>query len=427
MLTREGVKAGASGIADQVALSATSLIVGLALASRLDPGSFGVYVIAVAVMLAGSSAQVSLVTDPLLILAAPRSGREQSRYLAALLWIQVLVSLAVAAAIAISGELLGVAWGSGSQIPTALIAAAASTVPIQLQAFFRAVLFSRLRATAVLFNDLLYCVLRLAGVGLLILADRLAIDTVLLVYGAAASVAAVVGMAQCPDVLAARANQLRPTWAAHWEYGRWLLATSGAFWCSGQAPAILASALLTPVAAAVIRACQYLVTPLNVTFVGLEGVFAPRASKAMAVGGERSLGSFLRILALTSAVAVLSFALILIPLTPFLLRMLYRGRYAAYSSIVAVLLLDALLSACSRTVILGLKVRGNTRSILIGYLWAAAAGLGALLLLAPTLGILGAAIAAPVSSAILLIYTAATLFSAPARIPVSSLEVGTEP
>ena len=71
-------------------------------------------------------------------------------------------------------------------------------------------------------------------------------------------------------------------WEEHWRYGRWMLATSAAYWGSGQAPALISSAMIDPVAAAILKACQYLVAPLNVAFTGLDGVLAPRTSERVA-------------------------------------------------------------------------------------------------------------------------------------------------
>jgi O-antigen/teichoic acid export membrane protein len=186
-----------------------------------------------------------------------------------------------------------------------------------------------------------------------------------------------------------------------------------AFWCSGQAPALLAASLLTPVAAAVIRACQYLATPLTVALTGLDGILAPRASRIRATGGEPGLRRFLRLFALGAGAGVILYAVVLLPFVSPVMDLVYKGHYSGYSTIVAILLLDAFLSSISRAPILRLKVLGDTRRVFIGYLWAAGAGLSSLLLLAPLYGILGAAAAAPIASFALLCYL--TLASRSAR------------
>jgi len=370
----------------------------------MDPQAFGVYVVAFAVLLIGSSVQLSLLTDPLVILGAPLSGETQSRYLAALLRLQVMVSLIVAACIGLTAYVLSTLWGPGSSFPMALAGVTVSLLPIQMQMFVRAVFFARLNPAAVLWNDLFCSALRLTGLAILLATGSLSVFTVFLTWGIAALAGFAAGLPFCLDLLRPGHAGLRATWNQHWQYGRWLLATSGAHWCSGQAPALLASTLLTPAAAAVIKACQYFVAPLNVAFNGLDGVLAPRASQLAAARGEVAVRRFLNLFMAIGAAAVVLYGLLLMPAAPALLELLYKGRYAGSVAIVGVLLLDALFLALGRAPILRAKVDGNTRRIFAGYAWAAVVGLASLAALAPALGVLGVAVAAPVSSATLLAY-----------------------
>jgi O-antigen/teichoic acid export membrane protein len=193
------------------------------------------------------------------------------------------------------------------------------------------------------------------------------------------------------------------TWTEHWRFGRWLLATSGAYWCSGQAPALLASAMMTPVAAAIIKACQYLVAPLGVAFMGLDGILAPRAARIRSTRGPDAARRFLMLVAGGCALAVILYAAFLLPVTEPLMRWLYKGQYAGHVTLVGVLLLDALLAAIGRGPTLSLKVAGQTRLIFTAFLAGAAAGLAALVGLVSPLGVLGVAIAAPISSGVTLV------------------------
>lgn len=406
-----GVRAGALGIADQVLLSVVNLAAGLALARELEPAAFGVYVVAFAVSLAGASVPLALVTDPLIVLGSPRQGDDQSRYFGALVRLQLFVSVATGASIGLVAALMHLAWGSTSQLPSALAAVAVATVPAQMQAYFRAVFFARLRPAAVLCNDLFFSVLRLGALAVLIVTGRLSPLTAILVGGGAALVAALAALPFCRDLFAARPDSLRETWRAHWSYGRWLLATSGAYWLSGQAPTLMASSLLTPVAAAIIKACQYLVAPLNVAFNGLDGILAPRATRLRTKQGQPALSRFLSRFALAAGAGVALYTLVVLPAAPWIMDFIYKGRYQGYVPIVAVLLIDGLFTALGRAPILRLKVLGDTRRIFVGYLWAAAAGLACLASLAPVLGVLGAAVAAPVSSGTLLAYLSIAWFS----------------
>ncbi|HET6374328.1 MAG TPA: hypothetical protein VFG76_13550 [Candidatus Polarisedimenticolia bacterium] len=400
--------AGALGIADQALLAVANLAVGVALAREMAPAAFGVYVVAFAISLMGLSAQVSLVTDPMIVIGSPRGGADLARYMAAAARIQIRLSLGLAGLIGILALGLRLAWGSTSELPAALAGVALALPACQAQGFVRALFFTRLEPGAVLANDLVFSALRVAGVGVLIMTQRLTSMTAFLVAGVAALAAVLVALPACRDLIAAAPEAARDVWRAHWRYGRWLLATAGAYWCSGQGPAVLASGLLTPVAAAVIKACQYLVAPVNVALNGLDGVLAPRAARIRAAGGEAPLARYLRLVALGFGAAVVIYGLALLPAAPILMETIYKGRYAGYTVIVAILLVDLLFTAISRAPILRLKVAGQTRRIFFGHLWAAILGLSSLLVLAPLYGVQGAAAAAPISSAVLLLYLTLT-------------------
>ena len=400
---RSGLRAGAAGIADQVLLSVANLAVGLALARALEPSAFGAYVVAFAIQLMASSVQVSLVTDPLMILGSPMPGAHQSRYLAALLRLQVGLSLSLGALIGVVALALHLAWRDTSHLPAALAGTAVAVVSLQAQSFFRAVFFARLRPARALACDLVLVALTILGLSVLIMQDLLSPFAALAVMGAAALTAAAAAASLCTDLLGA-AESLRATWTVHWRYGRWVLATSAAYWGSGQAPAVVAAGVVGPVAAAVIKACQYLVAPINVVFNGLDGILAPRAARIRAGQGDAALARFLTLFALAAGTTVALYALFLLPTSSLLMELLYKGRYSGYTVVVGLLLLDALLSALGRAPVLKLKVLQDTKRIFHAYAWAACAGLAGLLALSPAYGIAGAAAAAPISSAALLAY-----------------------
>ncbi len=398
------LSAGTLGLGDQAVLSLTNLAIGLVLARELEPAAFGVYVVAFAVSLVGSSVQISLITDPLVVLGAPRTGGDQSRYFAALAILQVLFSLGLAAIVGLVALAISLLWGASSMLPVALAGVALALAPTQMQVFFRAVFFARLRTAHVFWNDLIFSALRLGAIAALILTGHLTVFLVFLSSGLSALAATGIAALVCRDLFSRGLADIRGISLEHWRYGRWLLATSGAYWCSGQAPVLLAAGMLTPVAAAILRACQYMVAPINVAFTGLDGVLVPRASRTLAASGREALDRFLRLFAMGAAAVVVFYSAALLPAAPATMELIYKGRYSGYTPIVAILMLDALFLAVARAPVMRFKVLGDTHRIFIGYAWAAGVGLSCMVVLAPAYGLIGAALAAPVSSAVLVLY-----------------------
>jgi O-antigen/teichoic acid export membrane protein len=398
---RAGIQAGALGIADQVLLSLTNLIIGLALAREMDPNSFGIYVIIFALFLIGTSVQVSLITDPLVVLGSPREGRAQAGYFNAVWRLQWWLSGALTL---LAGTAALIATGVspvGSELPGALAGLALATAPLQAQMFLRALLFARFKPGKVLLIDGIFVILRLVLVILLVVNDQLSTFSIMVTAGIAALLSTLTGIHFCRAVLS-HTDATPSVWKEHWRFGRWLLATSGAYWCSGQTPALVASAMIAPAAAAVIKACQYLVAPLSVAFTGLDGILAPRAARINSIRGYEAGRFFLALVAGGCVLTVLIYSALLLPVAESLLDWLYRGQYAGHLNLVVVLLMDALLAAVARAPALGLKVRGHTRALFMAYLAGSIAGLAALAWLLPSFGVLGVAIAAPLSTGVTL-------------------------
>jgi O-antigen/teichoic acid export membrane protein len=306
-----------------------------------------------------------------------------------------------------------------SGLPAALAGLAIAIVPLHAQAFLRSVFFARLRPDQVLWNDVLLSALRLTSLVLLAVSGALSTFSVMAAAGIAALASTVAGLLRAPEVVRTAHEPLHATCQEHWRYGRWLLATSGAYWASGQAPTLIGSAMMTPVAAAILKACQYLVAPLNVAFMGLDGVVAPRAARIRATAGPEATRRFLFLVAAGCAAAVVIYGLILLPSTAPLMRWLYKGQYGQYSFLVAIFLADSFLSGISRASSLSLKVAGQTRTIFYANLLGALAGVTALLSLVPLHGVLGAATAAPIASGVTMAGLLALQLRSPARpVPV---------
>ena len=402
MLGVRGLRSGATGVLDQVVLSGTNLAIGLALAREQAPEVFGAYAVAFAAYLMGLSFQVSLITDPLVILGARRAADHQRAYFAALVRLQTGLSLALSVLVAVLA--LGLSLVSGStDLVSALGGLGIALAPIQIQAFLRSVFLARFRPGATLLNDSIHCGLRLAGIPVLMAMGALTPFWVFSLHALASTISILVAVPLIKDILTASPLPHRSVVKEHWDYGRWMLATSGAHWLSGQAPLVFVSGLLSPLAAAVIKACQYLVSPMNVILTGLDGILAPRASR-LGNHGADALNRFLWRLGILATAGSFFYALILLPISRPVMDFLYRGRYSDYTSVVVILLADTILRGMTRAPVLRMRVIQDTRRIFIASAWSAAVGLCALALLAPTWGVIGAAMAVPISSLALLVH-----------------------
>ncbi len=397
-----GVRAGAVGVLDQVAISLTDLAVGLALARELAPAHFGVYAVVLAISLTAFSVQVCLVTDPLIILGSRRDGADQRGHFAAIARLQAGLSAGLALLVALTAAACALVVPSSGFAP-AFGGLAVALVPVQMQLLVRAIFFAQMRPAAVLANDLAQCAVRLGGIALLFSIGALSPPAVFLLTGLASLVAALLAVPFLMAVIRSHPMPLSRALSEHWAYGRWMLASSGAHWVSGQAPVILVSGLLSPAAAAVIKACHYLVAPVHVALNGLDGILAPRASRLSGTG-TADLHRFLRRVAIGAGAGAALYGCAVVPFADRVMDFAYKGRYSGYAFIVLLLAVDAALRGAARGPMLRLKIAGDTRSLFLAYSRSAIVGVAALVVLAPLLGLNGAAMALPLASLTLLIF-----------------------
>lgn len=399
-----GLRSGATGVMDQIVLSGTSLAVGLALARELPGEVFGAYAVTLAISLIGLSLQVSLFTDPLVILGAGRAEDEQRAYFGSLLRMQAWIGAGLGVS-TVALASIGLLVTPDSQLWAAVAGLGVATVPMHLQIFIRSVLFASFKPGRAFLNDSVHCVLRLAALPLLAALGLLNPFWVLVVHGLATAVSILMASPLLVEILRVLPLPYRSVVAEHWRYGKWMLAASGAHWFSGQSPLVLAAGLLSPLAAAGIKASMYLISPVNVALTGLDGILAPRASR-LATEGRGELDRFLmRVMILTTAGSLL-YALLLLPVARPLMDFIYKGRYSDYIPIVAILLADTVIRSMARAPVLRMKVNQDTRRIFVGHALCAGTAVTALTLLAPMWGVIGAALSLPIASLVLLAYVA---------------------
>jgi len=395
-----GLRSGATGVMDQVVLSGTSLAIGLALARELPGEVFGAYAVTLAISLIGLSLQVSLITDPLVILGAGRSGDEQRSYFGTLLRMQTWAGAGMGvltAAIAV----IGLRMSPGSEVWAAVAGLAIATAPMHLQIFIRSALLARLEPAKALLNDAIHCALRLATLPLLMSLGMLSPFWVFVAQGIASVVSILFAAGLCAEILRPRQAPWGSVAREHWSYGKWMLGASGAHWFSGQSPLVLAAGMLSPLAAAGIKASMYLVSPVNVALTGLDGILAPRASR-LASQDAGGLHRFLvRVFMLTTGGSLL-YALLLFPVARPIMDIVYKGRYSDFLPIVTILLVDIVIRSMTRAPVLRMKIDQNTHRIFLAHTLCAVTAVIALGLLTPAWGVTGAALSLPIASLVLL-------------------------
>jgi O-antigen/teichoic acid export membrane protein len=410
-VTREHLRQGAVSVTDQVLLSATTFLIGIALATRVSQQVYGAYALGFAILLVVQGIQGALLVVPLSILAAPREGEDLRRFVSAAGIAQIgfgAITTALCLIVGVAGRVLA----PGSQLPPVLLGLAAANFFLQVQAFVRRLLYTRLLPGRALVNDIVLCSIELAGLAGLWLLERqagggrgtwLCGRNVFLVMAVAAFVASALGMIQARAFFVTRVPAGVPGLLSEvWEMGRYGLGGQ-----VGQAMFLLANRLAAAIVGgtagvAMLEAPRLLVAPLQIVGASAGNLTIPRAARSWASGGRAGLLRFLTPVAVAWMLAFAGYATIVAAAPSFWLRLFYGSKYAGTEPI--------LVLWCATYALLGLRVLPLTAlRVTRRYsvtMWASIAGGVTVLLsaaaLSAWLGVVGAAIGRLVGEVVLI-------------------------
>jgi O-antigen/teichoic acid export membrane protein len=277
------------GLADQVLSSLTNFAVGVVVARSLGAEVFGAFTLAFSTYLVALNVSRALATEPLAIRysVAPVANWRRA----------VGSATGTAAMVGAAGGVgcLLVAWLLAGPTRGAFLALGLTLPGLLLQDGWRFVFFSRRRGLSAFLNDLFWGLALVPALGVLLVTGHASVSLLVLAWGGAANVAALVGVLQArvtPRPLAAGAwlgkhRDLAPRYLAEF------VALSGAIqlylWGIGAITGLAAVGAL--------RAAQMLVSPLSIVLMGITMMGVPEAIRIL----DRSAKGFVTLGAVLSA------------------------------------------------------------------------------------------------------------------------------
>ncbi len=296
LLLRAGATARVAGwgVADQAFSSITNFALGIIAARTLSPAAFGAYALAFATYLVALNAARALGAEPFLIRYA---GAEPARWrygaaraTGTALTTGVVIGLAcLLAGAATGGPVGGALRGLGIVLPGLL-----------LQDSWRYVFIAARRGRDAFLNDVAWAVAMVPLVAV-VLVGAPSTTSVLLAWGGAAGVAAVVGMGQAR--MLPRPERSRAWLHEQRDLAPRFLGEMGALSGAHQAAAYGVGAVADLAAVGALRGAEILLGPVNVLFTGLELVAVPEASRLL-LRSPDALRS--RVLALSCTLAAIA-------------------------------------------------------------------------------------------------------------------------
>jgi O-antigen/teichoic acid export membrane protein len=338
----------------------------------------------------------ALVTDPMAILGDARHPTDTQANLRRGFAAEMTLGICAGCVMALLGVVLLLAHQRSFGI-SQLVVAPFITV-LLLQDYWRWVGFMQARPGKALANDVVFDVVQAGGFAFLLVAHIHSTALAIVAWGLGALGGAVYGLWQfrVRPALPRNFEWLRTKWAI----SRWLAATSLSSWALAQLSGILTAVFLGPVGLGGLKAAQGLVSGPAFVLVQAGGsIGLPEASRAY---DKRGWAGLKRVSRLVTAAGVASVGSVLVVVVIFgrqLLTIFYGRQFGHYAPVANVIALGYLISSFCLGSILKLKTTKQTRLLFTVTLAALVPATVAVVVLAPRLGVIGAADANVVGTA----------------------------
>ncbi|NUU31991.1 hypothetical protein [Arthrobacter sp. C9C5] len=267
------------GLADQALSSLTNFAVGILVARSVNVSDFGAYALAFSAYSLVLGISRALATEPFAVRFTTAGPEQLQRARAGVCGVALLTAVAFLALFALLSHLM-----PAEHLPLVLSLGAA--LPgLLLQDSTRQILFAAGRGRSAFINDLLWAVLMVPAFGLVFLSGRVNAASLVLAWGAAATVAAAAGCFQCRVVPSVR--QVR-SWL-YSQRGLWprYLFEGAAINGSQQVMFFAIGGLLGLSAVGEMKLVLVMLGPVNVLVQGIGVVAVPEAARAIAIGSSR--------------------------------------------------------------------------------------------------------------------------------------------
>ncbi len=298
------------GVADQGISSLSNFALGLFVARTYGAGGFGAFTLAFVTYSVVLNAARGLGTDPLLVRHTGPADEVWRRATGSATGTALTVGVVGGLACVVAGLLLPSAIGGG------FLVLGLGLPGLMLQDSFRFAFFACGRGRAAFTNDVVWTLLLVATLGVLHATGAGSASVCLLVFGATATLAAVVGALQARVV--PRPVRIGSWLRTHRALSFRYLLENVSQSMAAQIRSFVVGGVVGLAAVGYVRSSEILMGPFLVLLMGLSQVAVPEASRALAAGPDRLRTFCLRLGAVQAGAAVLWGAVLLtvFPLGP---------------------------------------------------------------------------------------------------------------
>jgi len=385
-------------MADQAFASASNFVVGVVVARVAGPRGLGAFALAYACWVAINNVHRSLVTDPMAIhgdgLGADAALHIEHGF-AAEISLGVSFSLllaAVGAVVLACGE---------RPYGVAILAVAPWITFLDLQDYWRWIGFMRGTPGKSLSNDGVFNCVQAVGLVVVIVAGLHSVTFIIAAWGLGALAGTLFGLRQyrVRPVFGGGVRTLR----ARWHMSKWLAGYTLTSLGATQLNLVAAAAILGPVGFGGMKAAQALVAgPTSVVINGTGSFGLPEASRALEDRGWRGMRRVTFLVSAAGFVCAALWGAVIVGAGDDLLRALYGSQFGGYGAAASLFALSLTIVTLTLGSSIALKAARRTRFLFSAEVMAQCTSVGAVIALALTFGVTGAAAASVLTSVVFL-------------------------
>ncbi|MCX6026925.1 MAG: polysaccharide biosynthesis C-terminal domain-containing protein [Chloroflexi bacterium] len=382
---------GSIALFDQGVFSGSNFILNILLARWLAPSDYGAFAVAYSVFLFLSGFHNAILLEPMSIIGPANYADRLDQYLGQQIRLNFALTVPLGIVMAGSGWLLQVT-GTGDPWLSRSLIGAGIALPFMLFLWVtRRAFYVIQRPMGALRSSVIYAAVLLMALWVV---HRMALDsssTGFALMGASSLLAGLLSLYLGKIGIGKGSAALsRELLGVQWGFGKWIVAATIPMLAAGQAQTFFTASMVGLEAAGVLRALQNLIQPMvqAITAIGTLGLPALAADFGRGnLSGLRRKGIFVT---LTLTGMATAYGLVVFLAARPIEELLYGGKYAAYSWLIAPLGLIPIFIALPTGILLILRAIQKPRIYLISGVVTAVVGLISCIVLIPIWGVAGA-------------------------------------
>jgi O-antigen/teichoic acid export membrane protein len=355
-------------ILDQGVMTGSNFVVGVLLARWLVPTQYGAYAIAYAFFLLLSLFFQALVLEPMSVFGPSHYRERLPEYFGVLLRAYIGLSLVPFLVLAI-GSWVEHAVAHAPALSWALIGAAVATPCLLLLWLARSGFYVMLSPNGAVVGGISYSAILLAGVLVLQHRSQLSPWTVFLLMAAAGLGTGAVQFTRLKPVYNADpAMSLGGICHEHWQYGRWILASSFVVWIPSNIYYAVFSSHSMMSLAGELRALLNLTLPVGQTATALSLLVQPYAARRHSYFGSEAVVALVRRTTVLYAAGAAFYWVFLSVFSTHVLHHLYAGKYTGLGHLVPWVGLSSIFAVAAHGPGIGLRAIRSPASVFAAFL-----------------------------------------------------------